>query len=209
MITFGYRNRLNGPLRALAALAIGIVMLASRTNAIELAVRIIAAFLVASGVVSLIYGYIDRRNGTMSLMGFNAGVDIILGILVFLWPGFVAGLIVYVVGFLLLGFGLFQIIALISANKVLSVGLGSFIMPVLVVIAGGFLIANPSFIGSAIGAITGIALILYGISELWSSWKMKKAMDVYDIRMEGKKETSSEREDIPVKDVEYEKVDEQ
>ena len=57
MITFGYRNKLNGPLRAVVAIAIGIVMVASKTNALELAVRIIAAFLVASGVVSFIYGY--------------------------------------------------------------------------------------------------------------------------------------------------------
>ena len=33
MITFGYRNRLNGPLRAAVAIAIGIVMVASKANA--------------------------------------------------------------------------------------------------------------------------------------------------------------------------------
>ena len=56
MITFGYRNKFTGPLRALTAIAIGIVMVASRTNALELAVQIIAAFIMASGVVALIVG---------------------------------------------------------------------------------------------------------------------------------------------------------
>ena len=56
MITFGYKNKFNGPLRALTAIAIGVVMVVSKTNALELAVRIIAAFLIASGAVSMIVG---------------------------------------------------------------------------------------------------------------------------------------------------------
>ena len=177
MITFGYRNRLNGPLRAAVAIAIGIVMVASKANALELAVRIIAALLVASGLVSFIYGYIKRQDGAMSLMGFNAVVDLVLGALIFIFPGVVSNLIIYIVGFALLIFGLFQIITLISAIRVLGGGLGAFIMPVLVTLAGGFLLARPAFIGEAIGVVAGISLIVYGVSEFLSSWKMRKAMD--------------------------------
>ena len=118
MITFGYKNRLNGPLRAAVAIAIGVVMVASKANALELAVQIIAALLVASGLVSFIYGYMKRQDGAMSLMSFNAVVDIVLGVLIFLFPSVVANLIIYIVGFILLGFGIFQIITLISASRV-------------------------------------------------------------------------------------------
>lgn len=180
MITFGYKNRLNGPLRAAVAIAIGIVMVASKANALELAVRIIAALLVASGLVSFIYGYIKRQDGAMSLMGFNAVVDLVLGALIFIFPGVVSNLIIYIVGFALLIFGLFQIITLISAIRVLGGGLGAFIMPVLVTLAGGFLLARPAFIGEAIGVVAGISLIVYGVSEFLSSWKMRKAMDESD-----------------------------
>ena len=177
MITFGYRNRLNGPLRAIVAIIIGIVMVVSKTNALELVVRIIAALLVASGLVSLIYGYMKRADGAMSLMGFNAGVDILLGVLIFLFPGVVANLIIYIVGFLLLGFGIFQIMSLLSANRVLRLGLVSFILPFVVTASGAFLIARPAFLGEAIGICAGVALILYGVSELLSSWRMRKAID--------------------------------
>ena len=54
MITFGYKNKFSGLLRALTAIAVGVVMVASKTNALELAVQIIAAFLLASGLVSLL-----------------------------------------------------------------------------------------------------------------------------------------------------------
>ena len=210
MITFGYKNKFNGPIRALTAIAIGLVMVMSRTNALELAVRIIAVFLLASGAVSLIVGYRHRNNGTMSLMGFNGVVDIILGLMLFMFPGFVSGLLIYVIAFILICFGLFQIIGLISANRVMRVGLWSFIMPLLVLAAGVFLITKPAFVGEAIGVVAGASLIVYGASELLSSWKMRKAINEYEIHQTGTS-TSARQEDVTpdVKDVEYEKVEEQ
>lgn len=210
MITFGYRNRLNGPLRAVVAIAIGVVMVVSKTNALELAVRIIAAFLVASGVVSFIYGYVKRKDGAMSLMGFNAVVDIVLGVLIFLFPAVVANLILYIVGFALLGFGLFQIVSLISASRVLGIGAWAFILSTLVVLSGVFLLARPSFVGEAIGIVAGAALIVYGASELLSSWKMRKAIDEYEIHQGPKAENQGdENPPVEVKDVEFEKVEEE
>lgn len=180
MITFGYRNKFNGPIRALTAIAIGVVMVLSKTNALELVVRIIAAFLLASGIVSLFVGYRNRAAGTMGLMSVNAIVDIALGFALFLFPGFVAGLLIYLIGFVLMLFGAFQLMSLLSANRIMKVGLFSFLFPVLVLSSGVFLIFNPSFVGEAIGVVAGAALIIYGASELFSSWKMKKAMDEYD-----------------------------
>lgn len=210
MITFGYKNKFNGPIRALTAIAIGIVMVMSRTNALELAVRIIAAFLFASGVVSLIVGYRHRSNGTMGLMGFNGVVDIILGLMLFMFPGFVSGLLIYVIAFILICFGLFQIVGLISANRVMRIGLWSFVMPLLVLAAGVFLITKPAFVGEAIGVVAGASLIVYGASELISSWKMRRAMNEYEIRQTGVSTSARQEEVAPdVKDVEYEKVDEQ
>ena len=210
MITFGYKGRFSGFLRAVAAIIIGVVMVVSKTDAMVLAVRIIAAFLFASGIVSLLVGYKYRQNNQMPLMSVNGFVDIFIALLLFLFPGFVAGLIVYLIGFALLGFGIFQLIALVSANKVMRVGFIGFVMPVLVLLAGALLLARPTFIGTAVGSVAGIALIVYGASELLSSWKMKKAMDEYEIKYP--KSQSEERSEKPIdsiKDVDYEKVDEQ
>ena len=201
MITFGYRNKFNGPIRALTAIAIGVVMVLSKTNALELAVRIIAAFIFASGLVSLIVGYRNRANGAMGLMSVNAIVDLILGFALFMFPGFVAGLLIYLIGFILIVFGAMQLMSLLSANRVMKVGVWSFLFPSVVLASGVFLVFNPSFVGEAIGIVAGAALIVYGASELLSSWKMKKAMDEYG------------NAGMPpmdnVKDVDYEKVDEQ
>ena len=210
MITFGYKNKFGGFLRALAAIAIGVVMVVSRTDAMVLAVRVIAAFLLASGLVSFVVGYKDRQNSRMPLMGVNGIVDILVALLIFLFPHFVAGLVVYLIGFALLIFGVFQLIALSSANKVMKVGFMAFVMPVLVLMAGALLLARPAVLGTAVGTVAGAALIVYGVSELLSSWKMKQAMDEYEIKFPQQPEVNKPQEPASgVKDVDYEKVDEQ
>ena len=208
MITFGYKNKFSGFIRAILAIAIGVVMVASKTNALELAVRIIAAFLVATGVVTFILGVKTKNGGENNLMSVNAIVDVFLGVLLFLFPGFVVNIMIYIIGFAIIAFGLFQIIALVSAVRVYQVGVWSFILPTLVVIAGVFLVARPSFVGEAIGVVAGAALIVYGTSELFSTWKMRKAIKEYDIKQAPKTSNTEADVKIEAEDVEYQKVDE-
>lgn len=208
MFTFGYTNRFTGPFRALIALAAGVVMIVYKEQAMDLVVRIIAAFLLASGFVSLAVGLRKKNDSSSKLMTFNAVVDVLIAALLFLFSGAVANLIIYLIGFVVLGFGIFQLIALISANRVSKVGIFALVMPVLVIGAGAFLLFNPEFIKSSVSLVAGIALLIYGASELLSSWKMKKAIDEYEItRMPQDK--PAEEPVAEVKDVDYEKVDEQ
>lgn len=208
MFTFGYTNRFTGPFRALIALAAGVVMIVYKEQAMDLVVKIIAAFLLASGFVSLAVGLRKKNDSSSKLMTFNAVVDVLIAALLFLFSGAVANLIIYLIGFVVLGFGIFQLIALISANRVSKVGIFALVMPVLVIGAGAFLLFNPEFIKSSVSLVAGIALLIYGASELLSSWKMKKAMDDYEItRMPQDK--PAEEPVAEVKDVDYEKVDEQ
>lgn len=201
MFTFGYSNRLNGPMRALVAVAVGIIMIIYNEQAMNIVVKIIAALLFASGIVSLAVGMNKKNDSTSKLMNFNAIVDIVIAALLFMFNGFVANLIIYLIGFVLILFGLFQIFALAAASRVTGFAFWSFLMPVLVTGAGIFLLFTPEFAKSSISLIAGISLLIYGVSELFSSWKMKKAIDEYEVQHPG-------GIDI-VKDVEYEKVDEQ
>ena len=198
MITFGYKNKFSGLLRAVVATAIGIIMIVSKTDAMVLIVRIIAAFIFASGLVSLLVGYKNKQDGRMPLMGVNGIVDLVISSLAFAFAPIVAGLVVYLIGFLLIGFGLFQLLTLGSASRVMRMGVFAFVMPVLVLLAGAFLLARPAFLGTAVGTVAGVALVIYGVSEFVSSFKMKQAMDEYE-------NTTIHN----VKDVDYESVDDQ
>lgn len=198
IFTFGYSNKFNGPMRALVAIAVGVIMIIFNEQAMNIVVKIIAALLFASGIVSLAVGLKKKNESTSKLMNFNAVVDMVIAVLLFMFNGFVANLIIYLIGIVLAGFGLFQIFALVSANRITKVGIWSFLMPVLVTGAGVFLLFTPEFAKSSISLIAGISLLIYGVSELLSSWKMKRAIDEYE-----------RNTDMTVKDVDFEKVDEQ
>ena len=185
-------------------------MVVYNEQAMNIVVKIIAALIFASGIVSLAVGLKKRNDNTSRLMNFNAVVDIVIASLLFMFNGFVANLIIYLIGFALLGFGLFQIFALFGASRVMKMGFWPFVMPFLVTGAGIFLLFNPEWTKSSISLFAGIALLVYGVSELLSSWKVKKAIDEYEIsRVEPRQESQSQEVEPVVKDVDYEKVDEQ
>lgn len=183
MIIFGYKSRVNGPMRALVALAVGIMMVVYPTSALTTVVKIIAAFMIASGVVSLVVGLRDKEKGALPLMSFNALIDLLLAVLMFIFAPVIAKFVIYLIGFVLLAFGIVQIIALLGVRRVMPMSLGSFVLPIVVTLIGGFILFNP-FAESVMTIIAGSALVLYGVSEFMSSWRMKKVRDFEDSRVD-------------------------
>ena len=196
MFTFGYKSRVNGPLRALIALVIGVLMVISPEKALTTVVKVIAAFLLASGLVSLFVGLRDKEKGALPLMSFNALVDVLLGLMLFLFPGFIAKFMIYLIGFVLLAFGVVQIAALFGARRIIGLGLGAFFLPTVVTLVGGFILFNP-FAESVMTTIAGSALVLYGVSEFMSSWKMKKVRDFEDSKVDEQEAQVIESDDQP------------
>jgi uncharacterized membrane protein HdeD (DUF308 family) len=191
MITFGYKGRFSGITRAVIALIFGAVMFFTG-NSVTIIVQILAAFILASGVVSLIVGLKKEDQSQRPLIMTNSGLNIIISVLMFLFAESLGGLIVGIIGIILILFGLFQLIVLFSANRVMAVGAVGFIMPVVVLACGALLLFKPKFVDDILGYVVGASLMIYGISELISSGKMRRSMAVND-----------------VKDVDFEKVDEQ
>ena len=183
MVIFGYKSRVNGPMRALVALAVGVMMVVYPASALTTVVKIIAAFMIASGVVSLVVGLRDKDRGALPLMSFNALVNLLLAILMFVFAPVIAKFVIYLVGFVLLAFGSVQIAAFLGARRIMPVSLGSFVLPIVVTMVGGFILFNP-FAESVMTIIAGSALVLYGVSEFLSSWRMKKVKDFEDSQVD-------------------------
>ena len=209
MITFGYKNKFGGPARAIAAIALGIVMILAGERAMNAVVKILAIFVIASGIVSLILSFKRSQDSARPLMITNAIFDLLIGRCLFIFDSFFADLFIYLIGFILMAFGIFQIVALSSANRIVKLGWFSFLMPVVVTVIGLFLIFTPLFAKAWISILAGAALVVYGASELLSSWKMKKAIDEYEIHRTGpsvsRQDGGFSKEDA--KEVDYQKVD--
>lgn len=176
MITFGFRNRFSGIVRAVAALALGLLLLIRPDCSISIIVKILASFLVASGIVSLVFGIINRENRGVGLMYVNALIDVVLGTLIFIFSEFVGTFILYLLGAALLIFGIFQIVILVSLISTTGPHIFGFLLPALAAIGGAILLFDP-FSKKVMGIIAGVALVVYGVSELIATWRVKKAME--------------------------------
>ena len=209
MITFAFRNRFSGLVRAILAILAGIALIVWPDKSLDIIVKVIAAAVVASGIFSLILGIIARRASGLAVPVLNTIVTILVGVLLFGFSGEVTDIILYLVGFIAVLFGLFQGISLISARSFLRLSFLSFLLPVLCFFGGILMLVEPDFVKNAAVIVTGSIFLVYGISELVVSWQMNKAMKEYEIRFspEAGRKPDVREPDIEVRDVEYEKVD--
>lgn len=181
MITFGYKTKMSSILRACTAIGLGLVLVLG-TDATVTVVKIIACFLFASGLVSLAYGLsIKKRDGSFQLMLVNTAVDILLGLVLFLNPGWVAGGIIVLIGVALLLFGALQLVVLSTMMSLLGAGFSLLLLSILAILGGVFLIFNP-FSVKIMSIAAGTLLVIYGVSELLSTWKVATAKKEYEIR---------------------------
>jgi uncharacterized membrane protein HdeD (DUF308 family) len=192
-ITFGYKSNFNSVLRALVAIAIGLVMIVVNEATITV-VQIIAAFLIAAGVVSIIRGIVKRNDGAMPLMLTNAIVDIVFGLLLFFYPQAVANLIVYFIGILLIIFGAIQLLALSGAMSLIGAGFATLILSIFCIIGGILLLFNPFGI-RVMSIVAGCLLVIYGVSDLISTWRMNKAKTAYEIKFGPASKTMETKKD--------------
>ena len=214
MITFAFRNRFSGLVRAILAILAGIALIVWPDKSLDIIVKVIAVAVVASGIFSLILGIIARRAGGLTVPVLNTIVTILVGVLLFGFSGEVTDIILYLVGFIAVLFGLFQGISLISARSFLRLSFLSFLLPVLCFFGGILMLVEPDFVKNAAVIVTGSIFLVYGISELVVSWQMNKAMKEYEIRFSGDGQDDGGSPDKSiryedVKDAEFEKVEEE
>jgi len=144
----------------------------------------------------------------------NAALDIAIGLLLFLNPQWLAGIIVYAIGILLILFGGLQLLVLSGAMGLLGAGLSSLILSVCAIVGGAFLLFNP-FTINVMSIIAGCLSILYGVSELISTFRVDKAKEEYEIRRAPSTSGTSSQTTGSIdssgiegaKDVDFERVD--
>ena len=214
MITFAFRNRFSGLVGGVLAVFGGSALIVWPDKSLDIIVKVIAAAVVASGIFSLILGIIARRASGLAVPVLNTIVTILVGVLLFGFSGEVTDIILYLVGFIAVLFGLFQGISLISARSFLRLSFLSFLLPVLCFFGGILMLVEPDFVKNAAVIVTGSIFLVYGISELVVSWQMNKAMKEYEIRFSGDGQDDGGSPDKSiryedVKDAEFEKVEEE
>lgn len=179
MFTFGYKSKMSSILRACAAIAVGLVMVLSN-NATTRVVQIIGALLFAAGVITFAYTRFIKKAQQGSLNDFNAVVDVVLGLILFVAPGFAGDVILLVIGIALTVLAIIQILAIVGTVSLVGMGPLSLVVSALALVGGLMLVFNP-FSQFVMEKIAGAALIIYGCSEFASAWRMEKAKKASEV----------------------------
>ncbi len=213
MITFGYKNKFGGWIRSIVAIILGVLMLSDRhpEAALPLAVKVLASFLIAAGVVSIIYSIVNHKRVSTWTWIATAVVDIVLGIVFFCYPAHVAGILLLLIGIALIGFGLWEGIVLFSVTWIIPFGFLGLIIPGMCVLAGIFIVVNPIDSLATMTVVAGIALLFYGLSEFISTLRISRAIRDKELKTQAAAETAAKITDdfANAKEAEYDKVDEQ
>ena len=88
-------------------------------------------------------------------------------------PTVFIGFLMYVLGFLLLLAGIFQILTLASIQRNTTVALFFYLFPVLILVTGIIILINPFDSMNTVLIVFGIAAIVYGIIDIINYFKFR------------------------------------
>jgi uncharacterized membrane protein HdeD (DUF308 family) len=204
---FGYENKTIGLIKALLAIALGVFLIVTKANAMQMVVQIIAGVILVANVVAFLLSLKYPQ-----MMSSGSVMSVLMALLLFAFSGPVSAILRYVLGGFLFLAGGSQVLALLGAGNQQGGGALSFVMPVLMLL-GGCLFFSEELIGNDImGLMVGVACIMYGFSKLITVIRLNKGRSQQDEAPRADQgKTRIDRWDKPgkdsVKDVDYEKVD--
>ena len=197
-------NTLFGPsygyIRAILAIAVGLLFVFFPADAEKMLITIIGSILLVVGIVSLVLSLKDSENH-VGLMGVNGIFDIIFGLLLIIFPTFFASLLIYLIAALMLVFVIGQIAALAVVRGNGSIPFGFYILPIVLTIGGFVMMFKPDLVGQSLFLIAGIAMLCYGISELFSTIKINRMLKAMQQEVARTSVPENEIEDVPYEDV--------
>ncbi len=150
--------------RILLAVVVGMILIAWPDAAATYIVIAVGVMFFIPGVVGLITYF--RRRKKMQEVSFLLPVEgagsALFGLLLMLIPGFFAKALLFLLGFVLMLGGIQQIVSLVVARRWTPVPWGYYIVPLLLISAGIFILSTPS----GLIVIIGAGWLLYALNEL-------------------------------------------
>lgn len=194
MINFVFKSRNESIIRSVVAILAGVLLIIKPDTMATYFVYVIASLFAISAVVSFILSLKDKvRNAVANNMSIaNSLLTLLVSVLLFVYAPVVADFIIFVIGGLLVAFGVVQIVTLLSVLKVAPIGFGFFIAPIGVTALGILIILNPFTTANLIMVVCGIALCCYGVSELLSYWRFQKAKTEFEKEMRAEDEVDEQ-----------------
>lgn len=160
-------------MRCVSAIAIGVLLMVWPEAAIVYLVIAIGAMFFLPSLFSLAGYFLKGRQLGMYFPVISLG-SLLFGLWLMVSPAFFVGILMYVLGVVLVFAGISQIVSLLGARGYAEVSFGYYVMPVLILLAGLVVLANPFAAASIPFIILGVSSTAYGITELINISKFRR-----------------------------------
>ena len=123
-VIYSITNRTYSVVRGILILVLGVALLLWPESMLNIIVKLIAAFLIAAGLVTLYFTSSakkeEEKKGEKSILSafaiLNIAVYLSFGILIFIFPSFFVSILVFLFGAILLLLGIGQLVNLFSCK---------------------------------------------------------------------------------------------
>ena len=154
-------------LRAISSILIGLLLVVWPETAIVYLVIAIGVLFFIPGLFSVITYVTKGQKIGMPFPIVSIG-SLLFGLWLMVSPAFFVGILMYVLGVILVFAGISQIINLVNIRNWAQVGIGYFVVPILILLAGMIVLLNPFAVASIPFIILGISCMVYGISDIFN-----------------------------------------
>lgn len=162
-----------GIIRSIIALLLGLSLVIWPGVAVDAFVRILGAVMILVGGVALGINFLGKER--LGFLFASTGIiAVVFGIVLLAFPDFFVNLLSYLFCILMLFFSIGEIATLLSAGKYTKVKFGFYIIPILIFLAGIFLIVRPMDAAKAVFIFFGISMIFYAVFEFVLAVKFSK-----------------------------------
>lgn len=164
---------LNLIIRSLSTVAIGVLLLVFREQAMPFIVMCVGLLFLLPALFTLFLTFapVFKRNAShvnskkVAVTIISTG-SLLLGLWMLFDPGFFIAILMWVLGGILLLVGLLQILGLLRVRKKMKISYMLFVIPVLIFLAGAVILFYPFEAASLPFVILGIAAIFSVVSDM-------------------------------------------
>lgn len=168
--------------RSISVLLIGVLFLVLGDSALSVLVMAVGALLMIPGVFALV-SYVrhmeQRRMFPLAALG-----SFVLGLWMVVSPEVFVGFFMYVVGGVLVALGIYQLAGLSVSSRMLPVAWPLYVLPVLVLLLGLFVLFNPFEAAAIPFILIGVGCIISAVDDMVAAIRAVKQRKFFSQQVE-------------------------
>ena len=159
-------------IRCISVLLIGLLFILLGDSALSILITCVGILLMIPGVYALIsyIKHIEQR----PMFPLAALGSSLLGLWLVIAPAFFISIFMYILGGVLIALGLYQLASLAVSSRLIPVSWPLYVLPILVLLLGCFILFNPFEAASLPFIIIGIGCIISSINDLIAAIRTAK-----------------------------------